>query len=202
MNTAVWEKEAIDAATQGTWKKAIELNQKILKSEPRNIAALNRLARAFLETGNLTATKKAYQKVLKFDQYNPIALKNLKRLTGKNNQNSSLKRKKPVSTEAFLEEPRKTKMVQVVRLTSAQRLAEVDSGDEVMLAAKKRFVAVMNENNIHLGCLPEDISRRLITFISGGNRYRAFVKTVDRNHLEILIKETHRSKRFQNRPSF
>jgi len=202
MNTAVWEKEAIDAATQGTWKKAIELNQKILKSEPRNIAALNRLARAFLETGNLTATKKAYQKVLKFDQYNPIALKNLKRLTGKNNQNSSLKRKKPVSTEAFLEEPRKTKMVQVVRLTSAQRLAEVDSGDEVMLAAKKRFVAVMNENNIHLGCLPEDISRRLITFISGGNRYRAFVKTVDRNHLKILIKETHRSKRFQNRPSF
>lgn len=202
MSTAIWEKEAIQAATQGAWKKAIEFNQKILKLEPQNIPALNRLARAFLEAGNLATTEKIYQKVLKIDQYNPIALKNLKRLTGKNKQTSSAKEKKPVLAEVFLEEPRKTKIVRLVRLTSAQRLAEIDSGDEVKLVPKKRLVGIISENEIYLGCLPEDLSQRLTTFINGGNRYRAFVKTVERNLLEILIKETHRSSRFKNRPSF
>ena len=151
MSIAIWEKEAIQAATQGVWKKAITLNQKILKLEPQNIPALNRLARAFLKTNNLITMKKTYQKVLKLDQYNPIALKNLKRLIGKKKQTLPLREGQSASVEAFLEEPRKTKVVRMVRLTSAQRLAEVDSGDEVKIVPKKRFIPVFSQNNIYLG---------------------------------------------------
>ena len=203
MKTANWEKKAIEAAGRGSWQRAIEINQKILKAQPRNIAALNRLGRAFLESGNLAAAKKSYQKVIKVDRYNPIALKNLKRLTGKKKQFSLTPKKgRLVSAKDFLEEPRKTKLVSVVRLTSAQRLAEINSGDIVKLVCKKRFVAVLSQSGLHLGCLPEDLSRRLITFIKGGNRYLALVKTVERNLLEILIKETYRCRKFKNQPSF
>lgn len=202
MNTAVWESQAIKAALTGAWKKAIELNKRILKAEPQNIAALNRLARAFLENDNPATAKKTYQKVLKIDQYNPIALKNLKRLPGKKTQTSKKNEKKSVSAVAFLEEPRKTKIVSLVRLASAQQLAEIDSGDEVLLTPKKRFIAATNQNHTYLGALPEDLSQRLIAFFKGGNRYQAFVKSIDRNHLEVIIKEIHRAARFKNRPSF
>ena len=201
MDITVWEKKAIESAVQGAWQTAIDLNKKILKRSTKNIGALNRLARAFLQVGNLTATKKTYQRVLKIDQHNPIALKNLKRLTGKNNH-VGLSKIKPVTKEAFLEEPRKTKVIQLVRLTSAQQLADVDNGDEVFLVPKKRFVGVVSQSKVHLGCLPEDISRRLLAFMNGGNQYAAFVKIVGRSSIEILVKETFRSKRFRNRPSF
>lgn len=196
------EKEAVAAATSGNWQKAIKINQKIIKFEPKKISALNRLAQAFFKTGNLTQAKKTYQKVLKIDQYNPIAFKNINRLVDKGKRGAKTNHVNQISGAAFLEEPRKTKISRVLRLTSAQRLAEVHSGDEVKLTPKKRFVCVISQNGIHLGCLPEDLSQRLTTFINGGNRYQAFVKTISRNQLEIIIKETHRSKRFQNQPSF
>jgi len=201
METAFLEKSAIEAASQGTWQKAIELNQKILKNNPQNIPALNRLARAFGETGNLILAKKIYQKVLTIDKYNPIATKNLKRLADKRKKIPGGTKQLP-SAEVFLEEPRKTKVVRVIRLTSPQILAEIDSGDKVVLTAKKRFIAVNRPDGIHLGCLPEDLSQRLSLFIRGGNRYEAFVKNVDRQHLEILIREISRGQRYQNSPSF
>lgn len=201
MDIVISEKKAIEAAIQGAWQKAIEINSKILKKEPQNIAALNRLARAYWETGDLTVSKKIYQKVLKLDQSNPIALKNLKRLTDKGKKSRAESKKLPAA-EIFLEEPRKTKVVQVTRLTSPQRLAEIDSGDEVILVPKKRFIAVTHQNGVHLGSLPEDISLRLIPFIKGGNRYEAFVKKVDRHNLEILIREISRGHRFKDLPSF
>jgi len=202
MNTDIWEKEAIQATTAGAWQKAIELNQKIIKADPKNVPAFNRLARAFLENHHFAKAKKTYQKVLAIDQFNPIASKNLKRLIGKTGKKITTQEKKPVVTEAFLQQPRQAKIVRAVRLTSAQRLAEVDSGDEVKLIPKNRFIGILSQEGVHLGCLPEDLSQRLITFINGGNKYQAFVKTVDRNLLEIMVKEIHRSKRFANRPSF
>ncbi|PJE69872.1 hypothetical protein COU97_02725 [Candidatus Shapirobacteria bacterium CG10_big_fil_rev_8_21_14_0_10_48_15] len=202
MNLTAWENQAISAATAGAWEKAIDLNQKILQVNAKNVSALNRLARAFLENCQIDKARQTYQRVLKVDQYNPIASKNLKRLTGKKQLSSRSKTKKPVLATAFLEEPRKTKLIRVVRLTSAQGLAEVESGDEVKLILKKRFVGVVSQQDIHLGCLPEDISQRLIVFINGGNHYRAFVKTVERNSLEVMVKETRRSKKFKNQPSF
>ncbi|HUS60298.1 MAG TPA: hypothetical protein VMX76_02870 [Nevskiaceae bacterium] len=201
MDTALLEEKAIEAAIQGAWQKAIDLNNKILKKNVKNIPALNRLARACWETGNLASTKKIYQKVLKFDQCNPIATKNLKRLANRG-KSSTAKSKKLPSSEVFLEEPRKTKLVQVIRLTSPQRLAEIDSGDEVFLVPKKRFITVANQNDVHLGSLPEDLSQRLIPLIRGGNHYKAFVKKVEYNKLEILIREISRSQRFKNLPSF
>lgn len=203
MTASVWEKQAITAATVGAWEKAIEINQKILSSQPQNVPALNRLARAFWENRQIKKARETYQRVLKIDQYNPIAIKNLKRLSGKKElATANHQKKKPTISEAFLEEPRKSKLIRVIRLTSAQRLAEIDSGDEVKLTPKNRFVAVTSHQNIHLGCLPEDISRRLITFIKGGNQYRAFVKTVTRNSLEVMVKEAYRSSKFKNQPSF
>ena len=202
MDTATLEKKAIQAAIEGAWKYAIELNEKILKSEPQNIAALNRLARAFCQINKLSFAKKAYQKAIALDQYNPIAIRNLKRLTdqvkGKKKQSSQ----EPTVAEFFIGEPGKTKVVKLLRLTSPKILAELNNGNRVVLVPKKRFVTITKEDKTYLGILPEDLSQRLISLTKGGNRYDAFVKVVERQHLEIFIKETFRSHRLGNLPSF
>ncbi len=50
--------------------------------------------------------------------------------------------------------------------------------------------------------LPDDIGKRLIKFLSGGNCYEAYIKTANRGKLSIFIRETKRSTRFKNLPSF
>lgn len=202
-NTALLEKEAIKAAMKGAWDQAIELNQKILKLEPKNISALNRLARAFWEKGNLALARKGYRQVLLLEPYNTIANKNLKRLADLKKGAPKGKIKKGTTQGTiFLEEPGKTKVVKLVRLATPALLSELDSGDEVWLAPKKHTISVTNPEGVYLGTIPDDLSYRLLRFIRGGNQYQAFVKAVDRQNLQIFIRETKRAPRFRNRPSF
>src|SRR3989344_5987070 len=70
--------QAIDAAMDCRWDEALKLNKKIIKDDPKNIDALNRQARVYMEMGKLSLAKKSYSEVIKIDPYNPIALKNLK----------------------------------------------------------------------------------------------------------------------------
>ena len=198
------EKQAIRAAMKSRWKEAIKINQEILKQEPQNITALNRLGRALWETNKLKEAKKTYKKVLEIDHYNPIANRNLKRLTDSHPkiEKRTIRKKGQTSGGAFLEEPGKTKIVKLVRLAEPKILSEFDSGDPVQLNPKKRTISAISKNGTYLGSLPEDLSRRLIPLIKGGNRYQVFIKAVDRQYLEILIRETFRVQRFKNIPSF
>lgn len=202
-NTALLEKQAIKAAMKDAWDQAIELNQKILKLEPKNIAALNRLARGFWEKGNFALAKKTYRQVLTVDRYNPIASKNLKRLADQEKAETKREVKKKTAEKAiFLEEPGKTKVVKLVRLASPEVLSEFDSADEVLLSPKKHIISVNSTNGTYLGTIPDDLSHRLLRFIKGGNQYQAFVKAIDRQNLEIFIRETKRTPKFRNLPSF
>lgn len=193
---------------QGAWDQAVKLNQKILKLEPKNTAALNRLARAFWEKGNLASARKIYRQVLSIDRYNPIASKNLKRLADQKKAppQKVAKKKAEGALNAqgtiFLEEPGKTKIVKLVRLASPAVLSGLDSTDKVLLAPKKHTISVTSPDGTYLGTMPDDLSHRLLRFIKGGNQYQAFVKAVDRQHLEIFIRETKRAAKFAHSPSF
>lgn len=194
------EKQAVQAAIKGVWSKAVDLNRRLLKEDPENTAALNRLAKAYWELNKVSQAQKTYKKVLTFDRYNPIATKNLERLVKK--RKGSKQTKVTHISNLFLEEPGKTKTIKLIRLASDEVLSELDSGQKVELMPKKRNISVTAEDGIYLGTIPDDFSSRLIKLIKGGNRYQAFIKGVARQHLEIFIRETFRSKRFHNLPSF
>jgi tetratricopeptide (TPR) repeat protein len=206
MTTTALEEEAVKAALTQNWPKAIEINKKILKDSPQGIAALNRLGRAYWETGKIAQAIQSYKKVLKFDILNPIANKNLKRLAkgGQAKKRSNKKNNFTPSGKIFLEEPGKTKIVKLVRLAPPSTLAQLDNADLVIMTIKKRTVSVSSssENGNYLGAIPEDLSIRLIRLIKGGNQYQAFVKSVDHQKLEIFIREAFRAKKFFNNPSF
>lgn len=71
---------AIDAALNCEWKKAEDLNRKLIKEDPSNVACLNRLARALFELGKYNQVKRICEQVLNLDPYNTIAQKNLKKV--------------------------------------------------------------------------------------------------------------------------
>ena len=196
------QEEAIKAAMEGNWKKAIDLNKKLIMLSPRDTAAHNRLARAHWEDGDLNKARKIFGRVLEIDAYNLIAQKNLKRIADQKKTGQSQKVKKVTNANIFLEEPGKTKLVKLVRLASPHTLSEYDCGDEVRLQTKKRCISVYSCDDVYLGNIPDDLSRYLMTLIKKGNDYRAHIKVVDRQHLEILIRETKRSNKLQHRPSF
>jgi tetratricopeptide (TPR) repeat protein len=190
--------QAIHTALTGDWNSAVSLNQTILQDFPDDIDTLNRLAFAYTSIGNSKEAKSLYQKVLLLDAQNPIALRNLKRLSGGSaSGNYSMQ-----MNNIFIEEPGKTKVIELINVAEKKLLGKLRAGEHVMLQVKRMKIFVLDGEKQYLGMLPDDIGRRLIEFINGGNEYEAYVKTIDNLRLIIFIKETKRSTRFKNQPSF
>ena len=198
-------KKAIDAALNSRWEEAIILNQQILKENKQNVDALNRLARAYFELGNITSAKKYYNLALKYDPYNPIAQKNLKIIKafkGRPNEKSKLQSPLLVSPSMFLQEPGKTKVVSLLKVAEPAKLSQVYCGMQVLLLIKQRGISATDQDNGYLGVLPDDLAHSLIRLIKGGNKFSACVKSVRVNGVSIMIREEKRSERFHNQPSF
>ena len=128
---------AIQAALDANWKKAIEINCSILTSNPKNIDALNRLGFAYLNSGDSKKAKAAFEKVLKLDNFNPIASKNLSKLsvsiTTKSPCKGSKGKSHPISPNVFLEEPGITKTVSLLNIAVKTLLSSLYSGQPVLI---------------------------------------------------------------------
>jgi len=190
--------QAIQTALTGDWISAVAINQTILEEYPDDIDTLNRLAFAYASIGNNKEAKLLYQKVLALDSHNPIALRNLKRLNG-NAQSTN----HPIQmNNIFIEEPGKTKVVELINVAEKKILARLRAGELISLQVKRMKIFALDSQKQYLGMLPDDVGRRLIEFMNGGNEYEAYVKTMDNLRLLVFIKETKRSVRFKNQPSF
>ena len=197
---------AINAAIENDWKRAIDLNKQLLGQNPQDLEAHNRLGRAHLELGNLEQAKKIYQKVLRIDPYNIIAQKNLKRLAKVKSNGKKLSScqngTNQFDNQIFVAEPGKTKLVNLIKLTTPTILSSLCCGDEVFLHLKRHSVSVCDSQDQYLGALPDDLSHHLIALITGGNRYQTFIKKITANALQVFIRECSRAKKFANQPSF
>jgi tetratricopeptide (TPR) repeat protein len=193
--------QAIKSALTQNWKEAIRINLELVNENKEDVAALNRLAYAYLKSGTIATAKTTYKKVLKIDKYNPIALKNLKWLNNltKNDihQNTSA-----ASPTIFLEEPGKTKIVTLVNPAPFRVLCNIMTAQQVSLQPKKHSIEIRTGTNVYIGALPDDLSHRLLRLIAAGNQYDAYIKNVEKNTVSVFIKEIKRSKRFSNVPSF
>jgi tetratricopeptide (TPR) repeat protein len=200
--------QAIQAALTARWEDALKLNQLIIEEEPQSVDALNRLARAYFEVGNLKESKKYYESSLKVDPYNQIAAKFLKRIESCSKKGTNGEKQRSHSSgvsfslDSFIEEPGKTKVVPLIKVAEPQRLSVLSPGEVVKLVARSRGVVVNDMENNYLGALPDDIGHRLLRFLRGGNKYQVLIKNVKINGLAVLIRETFRSARFKNQPSF
>lgn len=196
--------QAIQTALLGNWNQAISLNESLIQEDPDNIDTLNRLAYAYAAAGKTKEAKNIYQKVLQLDYKNPIALKNMKRLTGgfgKKTENKNAPAAPLVNT-LFLEEPGKTKIIELVNVAEQKQLALLTPGEPVNIRVKRSKVFILDNSEQYIGVLPDNIGKRLLIFLKGGNTYEGYIKSAQNNHVSIFIKEVKRVNRFKNQPTF
>lgn len=193
---------AIAAALSHNWREAIRINTLLLKEDKANIATLNRLGYAYTQNGQRSLAKATFEKVLKIDCYNQIALKHTKNLESVKKKMRPATPTNHVSPLSFLEEPGVTKIVAAINLAPAQTLGTLSPGMEVILKTRNHCVEVRVPPNTYIAALPDDLSFKLLRLIASGNRYRAIIKGVDKKSLILMLREVSRGKKFAGQPSF
>lgn len=179
--------KAVSAALTGDWKEAVRLNNLILAQNPKDIDALNRLARACAELGHFRKAKTASLKVLKLDPFNKIATASTLKWSQIRGKSTPLS--VPSSPETFLEEPGKTKLVDLLHPGPTGVLAKLDAGDVVKLAPHAHRVNVVTLDEKYIGRLPDDLSARLRRLMKLGKEYKVLIKSIDKNNIKIFIRE-------------
>lgn len=197
--------KAIQAMLMGDWKNATSLNKTLIKENPQDLDALNRLAYVFTILGKISDAKSAYRKVLKIDVLNQIAIRNIKKLTDLRPKQiakslSSIKGKGVNSI--FLEETGKTKIISLVNTAQPRIIALLTTGQPVVIAIKRSKIFVQDQNKQYLGVLPDDVGRRLVKLIKGGNIYEACIKSATEHNVSVFVKEAKRVSKYKNQPSF
>jgi tetratricopeptide (TPR) repeat protein len=197
---------AIEASLAHDWKRAIELNKQLLKDNPKDTDSLNRLARAYFETGLKTKSQEMYLKVLRIDKFNPIAAKNLELLKSSTISRSHKSPPCLTPTPEFLEEPGSTKNVILTRLGNPKIVSRLHPGDAVSIVAHEHCVSAISDAQDYLGRLPDDLASHMRAFLKAGNVYQAWIKSNEsksgKQTLKIFIKEVSRAPKFAHTPSF
>lgn len=191
--------QAIQIALNGNWTEAAHLNIEILKENPNDTDALNRLAFALLALGNKKEAKETYERVLAIDPLNAIAQRGLKRVSS---SSSPTIMPTHLLSNMFLEESGKTKIVSLLNTAPASQLRNLQVGQTVVLNKKRMKMFVQDAKKGYIGVLPDDLAKRLIKFMDGGNCYAAYVKSANDHGVMIFIKEVKRAAKFKNQPSF
>ncbi|MEN9328135.1 MAG: hypothetical protein RI947_943 [Candidatus Parcubacteria bacterium] len=202
--TDILEQQAIDAAVNADWKQAIELNKKLLAIDKTSLDAHLRLGFAYLQMKAIKDAKTVYQKALKIQSRNQVALENLERITileDKETHFAATENTK-LDPKIFLEVTGKTKTVSLVNLGQKNHLAQLIVGQEVIIQFKKRKVEVRTKKGDYIGCLADDLSKRLIFFLKAKSKYRAYIQESALTRVVIFIQEESKGKAVANFTSF
>lgn len=191
---------AIQKAINNEWQEAIGLNEQILAENPEDIDALNRIAQAYFNLCQPEKAQKRYSQVLKFDPYNPIAKRNLEKIknfiNNKNTKTSSL-----ITHFNFIEEPGKTKVISLVRIGEKKVLSQIQTCTELELNIRSQCISLYSQKD-YIGRLPDDIAKKLIWLYKRNNRYKAYVKSIEKDKVLVFIKEIKQSSINKDHASF
>lgn len=201
--------EAIQHALEGAWDKAVMINLELVNEYPDDTDVLNRLGKAYSELGQVNKARATYQKVLEEDPYNPIATKNLERLSTLRGSDIRPKDQpsRPIDPDMFIEEPGKTKTIEVVDLAMPKVLISLRVGDKVKLSSTKDSISVISEDDHRLGKLEQGLGVIIAEASTLGSEFDAVVKSIHvgkdqkNSQMSVFVRETVHSKKLVH-PTF
>lgn len=192
--------KAVNAALQKDWESAVKVNLEILDKSPQDTEALNRLAHAYSEKGEIGKARTTAQKTLKIDPVNSIAVKCLEKwkIMSKIKKGSS----KTYSVDSFLEEPGKTKLVNLFHPGDPEVFASLNPGEDVKLVPFAHRVSVTTHDGRYIGRLSDDLAARLRGLMKSGYKYQTLVKSVEPKNVTVFIREIERGGASRDTASF
>ena len=196
-------KQAIDLAMQGRWREAVAANESLLEGFPNDVDAFNRLARAYMELGEYSLAREAYERAIELDPYNIIAQKNLNRLAHLGETEvSSVGTVGRVEPQQFVEEVGRAGVVNLYRLAPPATLAKTVAGARVNLKIDGPSLVVENIRGEYLGQVEPKHGQRLIKLMEGGNKYTAAIVSSTEEEVTIIIREVYQEPSQAGRLSF
>lgn len=184
-------KEAIDLAMQAKWRDAVEVNQQIIQGFPDDVDTFNRLGRAYMELGQYTKAREAYQSAVKLDPYNAIANRNIRRLNDIKEPDHTEVETEKVEPQKFIEEIGKAGVVSLFDLAPKEKRALVVAGDKVGLKVSGSVLVAEGSRGEYIGKVEAKYGLRLIRLIVGGNQYVASVVKSTSDSMTVIIRETY-----------
>src|SRR5258708_17141573 len=189
IRTRAFADKAVQAALEADWPQAVELNTKILAANADDLEARNRLGRALLETGKLEEAKASYAEVIKAEPNNPIALRNVARLTTviehKTKTNPTKSKTQP---RLFIEDMGKTGILRLINPAPAHVVAKYSPGAEAELREREGLIAVHARDRELLGFLEPKVGRRLHDLINTANEYVVAAVSDDQHNPRLAIR--------------
>ncbi|MBI2979290.1 MAG: tetratricopeptide repeat protein [Chloroflexi bacterium] len=196
-------KQAIALAMEGRWDEAVATNKSLLEHFPNDVDAYNRLGRAYVELGEYSLARQAYQKALEFDPYNTIAQKNFNRLSHVDETKASAEGDlQKVEPQQFIEEVGKAGVVNLYRLAPPSVLARTVAGGRVNLRVEGANLIAENIRGEYLGQVAPKHGQRLVKLREGGNKYAAAIISSAENAVRVIIREVYQSPGQAGRLSF
>lgn len=194
--------EAVQAALQGRWEDAAEINAAILERFGSDEESNNRLGKAMTELGRFEEAKAAYEATLGLNPLNTIAQKNRAKLDVLAQSKDVKVGPTRVDLNLFVEEQGKTTSTQLDSVDDPNLHNKIGSGDIAELRITGDSIMAETVRGVKLGTVEPRLARRLIKFIQGGNRYLAAVTSVEPGSVKLMIRETYQDPKFAGKPSF
>ena len=196
-------KQAIALAMQGRWREAIAVNKNLIGSFPSDVDAYNRLGKAYMELGEYSQAREAYERAIEIAPYNTIARKNLRRLAHLGETLVGPERDShKVEPQHFIEETGKAGVVDLYHLAPPETLARMVAGDKVYLKIDGSSLIVENGRGEYLGQVVPKHGQRLIKLMEGGNEYAAAILSSTEDKISVIIREVYQDPSQVGRPSF
>ena len=215
--------DAVRYARNGDWERARDANCAILRQQPDDCEAANRLAKALMELGDLAHARPVLLTLCQRFPGNAIARKNLARLQKLESSSSSssaasaaaavaITPRPPATGRAdfpgnfpagsFIEEGGKSCSTTLRRYPETTALAPVDAGAALTLHPEPSGVSVATAAGQRLGNIEPRLARRLRQLMTGGNRYAAMAVHASDDAISLIIRETYRHPALRNIVSF
>ena len=191
--------QAVKLAVNSRWDEAVQVNREYIRIFGEEAEALNRLAKALSEVGQVAEARKMYSRAIEIDPTNTIARRNLDRLA---TMSDTVAPNAPsqLDTRLFIEETGKATVatLQAVDRNVANLL---DAGDVVNLQVQGNAVNVVTTTGQYVGMVEPRIGLRLAKMMAGGNEYAAAMVTTT-GDLKVMIRETYQHPSQIGRVSF
>ena len=199
--------QAVAHALDRDWDIAVEENRALLKDDPDDVEAANRLGKALTELDDVAGAIEAYERARAVDPTNAIARKNLARLgelkptssqparRGSKAKKSPAKRSRSRSdagdlrVHALIEESSKSAEF-ALRQPNVQALKRVTVGDAVSVERAEHGVVLKSMTGVLLGAIEPRAGLRLKRMMEGGNQYAAVIRHVADGEAIVHIRET------------
>jgi len=199
------DEQARQAAANGDWIAAVEINTAIVAHSPRDVSAINRLGKAYFEMGRFRSAYEAYQQAFTIDPANVIAQRNISRIEPLKDTEAEVEaigRTRSLRAGIFVEDIGRTFVDDPVAVAPAEVLTRLSSGDQLTMQVEADIIHCFDEDGQYIGQFEPRLSRRVIELTSLENEYAVFVTANTGKSVRVIVRETQKSPAMGSRLSF